>query len=306
MQVHTNIERLPHFNKAVVTIGTFDGVHLGHSKIINQLKQEADKLGGETVIITFHPHPRKIVGTSGKRVELLTTIAEKTKLLAALGIDHLVIVPFTVGFSALSPEEYIEAFLVEKFHPHTVIIGYDHRFGSERKGDYKLLENYRHLFNLKEIPEQVIEHSTVSSTLIRKSLREGNISLANSLLGYAYFFEGRVVKGNQRGRTIGFPTANLEVADEEKMLPGNGVYAVDVRVQGSGNREYKGMMNIGVRPTVGGTCKTIEVNIFDFNEDIYGAVLKISVKRFLREEQKFSGLEELKAQLSIDKMDANI
>ncbi|MBA4167843.1 MAG: bifunctional riboflavin kinase/FAD synthetase [Chitinophagaceae bacterium] len=304
MQVHTDIDRLPRFNKAVITIGTFDGVHLGHRRIISQLIEEASKTGGQTVIVTFHPHPRKIVNTPGKAVELLTTIEERKKLLDDLGVDHLVIVPFTPGFSSLLPEEYIEKFLVEKFRPHTVIIGYDHRFGKERKGDYKLLKKYEHLFELKEIPAHVIEDSTVSSTFIRQSLREGNIAMANSLLGYDYFFEGKVVQGDQRGRTIGFPTANLEIADEEKMLPGNGVYAVDVNITSKDNRIYSGMMNIGVRPTVDGTRKTIEVNIFDFNEEIYGQVLKISVKRFLRSEKKFSGIEELKAQLSLDRENA--
>jgi riboflavin kinase/FMN adenylyltransferase len=304
MQVHTDIDRLPLFRNAVVTIGTFDGVHLGHQRIISQLKQEASRIGGETVIVTFHPHPRKIVGTSGKVLELLTTIDERKELLSGLGINHLVIVPFTQEFSSLSPEGYIENFLVKRFRPHTVIIGYDHRFGKERKGDYKLMEKYQQTFELKEIPAHVIEDSTVSSTLIRKSLREGNISLVNSLLGYPYFFEGKVVRGDQRGRTIGFPTANLQITDDEKMLPGNGVYAVDVAVTGRDNRTYKGMMNIGLRPTVDGTQRTIEVNIFDFNEDIYGEALKVSLKRFLREEKKFSGLEELKAQLAKDRQEA--
>lgn len=304
MQVHKDIESLPHFNKAAVTIGTFDGVHLGHRRIISQLKEEAQKCGGESVIVTFHPHPRRIVSTSGKPVELLTTIEERISLLSGLGVDHLVIVPFTQRFSSQLPSEYIEHFLVEKFHPHTVIIGYDHRFGKERKGDYRLLEQYRHLFSLREIPAQIIDDNTVSSTLIRQSLREGNIAMANSLLGYDYFFEGKVVKGDQRGRTIGFPTANLELDDKEKMLPGNGVYAVEVNITGQDSRKYRGMMNIGVRPTVDGSRKTIEVNIFDFNEDIYGQTLKVTVRRFLRSEKKFSGLDELKAQLSNDKLEA--
>ncbi len=303
MQVHRDIEHLPAFKNSVVTIGTFDGVHSGHRKIISQLREEAARCGGETVIITFHPHPRKIV-EEGSPIALLTTIDERIALLDKLGIDHLVIVPFTPHFSSLSPEEYIEQFLIAKFHPHTVIIGYDHRFGKGRRGDYKLMEKYGTRFRLREIPAEVIDHSTVSSTSIRMALREGNITLANTLLGYPYFFEGKVIKGDQRGRTIGFPTANLEVVGEEKIVPGDGVYAVDVNITDEPTRTYRGMMNIGVRPTVDGSRKTIEVNIFNFDRDIYGKVLKISVRRFLRSERKFSGLDELKAQLSVDKENA--
>jgi riboflavin kinase/FMN adenylyltransferase len=304
MQVHRDIDHLPVFKNAVVTIGTFDGVHLGHRKILYQLKQEAAIIAGETVIVTFHPHPRKVVHNATHQVRLITTIEERIDLLSAIGIDHLVVVPFTEAFSELSPEEYVENFLTLKFHPHTVIIGYDHRFGKGRKGDYKLLEDYRNkgYFELKEIPQHVIKDSTVSSTLIRQSITEGNISLANSLLGYEFFFEGRVVRGDQRGRTIGFPTANLRVEDEEKIIPGNGVYGVDVAF--NGQDRFKGMMNIGVRPTVDGSTKTIEVNIFDFDKDIYEKRLRVYVKKFLRGEQKFESLDALKAQLYKDRHDS--
>ncbi len=303
MQVHTDIEHLPHFNKAVVTIGTFDGVHTGHQKIISQLKSEAKRIGGETVIITFHPHPRKVVHQHKRQLQLITTIEERIELLSAQGIDHLIIVPFTQHFSELSPNEYVEQFLQEKCRPHTVIIGYDHKFGKERKGDYRLLEEYssKGFFELKEIPQHVLNDSAVSSTLIRESLKEGEIEKVNTLLGYDFFFEGIVVAGNRRGRTIGFPTANLQVANEEKILPGNGVYAVNVKIEG---RLFRGMMNIGIRPTVDGSTKTIEVNIFDFDEDIYGETIRVTVKRFLRKEQKFEGIDALKDQLEKDKQNA--
>jgi riboflavin kinase/FMN adenylyltransferase len=306
MNVHTDIEHLPEINKAVVTIGTFDGVHLGHQKIIAQLKAEAARIGGETVIITFHPHPRKVVH-AGRDVRLLTTIEERVELLSAVGIDHLVIVPFTHDFSELEPLEYVETFLKKKFNPSVVIIGYDHKFGKDRKGDYKLLEDYsaRGYFELKEIPQHVINHVTVSSTKIRDYIQNGEIAKANELLGYNFNFEGEVIKGDQRGRTIGFPTANLKVTNEEKIVPGNGVYAVNLLLSPLDSRlSFKGMMNIGVRPTVDGTKRTIEVNIFNFNEDIYERKLRVFVKGFLRGEKKFSGIEELKGQLEKDKVAA--
>ena len=301
MKVYHSTEQMPAFKNAVVTIGTFDGVHIGHQQIIRQLKQEAARIGGETVIITFHPHPRKVVAAGQSPVYLINTIEEKIELLEKNGIDNLVVVPFTEAFSQLSPEEYCEQFLIEKFKPHTVIIGYDHRFGKGRAGDYKLLEAYgaRHAFELKEIPAHVINESTVSSTRIREAVLSGNVELAESLLGYDFFFEGKVVEGNKLGRTLGFPTANLQIQQEEKLIPGNGVYAVAVKLESG---EYKtGMMNIGVRPTVDGTKRMIEVNIFDFDQDIYGTTLRVYVQKYLRGEQKFNGLDALKAQLAIDK-----
>lgn len=301
MQVHTDIARLPAFQKAVVTIGTFDGVHLGHRKIIARLLEEAGKIGGQTVIITFHPHPRRVIGSGDRPAELLTTITERTDLLRDLGVDHLVIVPFTAEFASLSPADYVNHFLIARFHPHTVIIGYDHRFGKDRRGDYHLLEQYQNSFSLREIPAQLIDDSTVSSTMIRQALRDGNVAVANSRLGYPYFFSGVVERGDQRGRTIGYPTANLHVQDAEKLLPGNGVYAVEVQWPG---HQKRGMMNIGVRPTVDGTRKTIEVNIFDFEGDLYGETLRVSLRRFLRPEQKFAGLDALRAQLAVDRQQA--
>lgn len=303
MKVHTDIDQLPAFKKAVITIGTFDGVHLGHQKIISQLKAEAEKINGETVIVTFHPHPRKIVHAESKPVELINTIEERVELFRTKGIDHLVIVPFTYGFSELGPREYVEKFLTARFKPAIVIIGYDHRFGKDRQGDYKLLEEYsfRGFFDLKEIPGQVINDNTVSSTLIRTSLKEGDIEKANSLLGYDFFFNGEVVKGDQRGRTIGFPTANIIVNNAEKIIPGNGVYAVEIAIAAAEEHKFRGMMNIGVRPTVDGKRRTIEVNIFDFSRDIYSSKIKVWVKKFLRAEQKFSGIEALKQQLEKDR-----
>jgi riboflavin kinase/FMN adenylyltransferase len=300
MNVHRDLDRLPIFSNAVITIGTFDGVHTGHQKIIQQLKEEAKKINGETVIITFHPHPRKIVGT--KEIKLINTLDEKIDLLADKEIDHLVIIPFTEAFSQQSAEEYVHDFLVKKFHPHTLIIGYDHRFGKNREGDFHLLEKLSNegKYILREIPVHVLNEVSVSSTRIREAIANGDISSANELLGYDFFFEGKVVEGNKLGKTIGYPTANLKIEDEEKLLPGDGVYAVKLSIDGI-NHFLKGMMNIGFRPTVDGKRKTIEVNIFDFDEDIYGKKLRVFVKKYLRGEQKFSGLDALKEQLAKDK-----
>jgi riboflavin kinase / FMN adenylyltransferase len=305
MNLHTDIEHLPEFNKAVITIGTFDGVHLGHQKIIAQLKAEAERIGGETVIITFHPHPRKVVHAN-RDVRLITTVEERIALLSAAGIDHLVIVPFTPGFSELEPREYVDTFLKKRFNPAVVIIGYDHKFGKDRKGNYKLLEDYsaEGSFELKEIPQHVINHVTVSSTLIRDYIQNGEITKANELLGYDFSFEGLVVKGEQLGRKLGFPTANIDVLNEEKIVPGNGIYAVQVSLKKNENLFLGGMMSIGVRPTVGGTPRTIEVNIFNFNDDIYGENIRVYVKAYIRPEKKFSGLEELKEAIENDKIAA--
>jgi len=318
MKVHRDIQHLPPFNKAVVTIGTFDGVHLGHRQIIDQLKKEAQAIGGETVLVTFHPHPRKVLAGHGP-VLLLNTLPEKIELLTAQGIDHLVIVPFTPEFSSQPAERYVEDFLVARFHPHTVIIGYDHRFGQNRSGDFTLLESYaaRHAFKLIEIPGQLINEATISSTRIRKALLSGQPEEASRLLGYDYFFEGVVVSGNKLGRELGYPTANLAV-EEEKLVPGNGIYAVSCELRATsheplatqtpsqpGARSPKllhGMMSIGVRPTVGGTPRTIEVNLFDFDADIYGRTLRVYLKKYLREEEKFDTLEALKDQLAKDKI----
>jgi riboflavin kinase/FMN adenylyltransferase len=320
MKVYYSTDTIPDFKRAIVTIGTFDGVHLGHRQILEQLKQEAARIDGETVIITFHPHPRKVVAAGQSPVQLINTIEEKIELLERNGIDHLVVVPFTAAFSQMSPGEYVETFLVQQFHPHTVIIGYDHRFGQGRQGDYTLLEKYsaQGLFQLKEISAHLINDNTVSSTRIREAVLAGEIAVANNLLGYDFFFEGTVVEGNKLGRTLGYPTANLRIENEEKLVPGNGVYAVQVEVRGprseAGGKPSdlrlptsafrKGMMNIGVRPTVDGTKRVIEVNIFDFNEDIYGSTLRVHVRKFLRGEQKFNGLDALKEQLAKDKQQA--
>jgi len=323
MQIHRNTEQLPDFRRAVITIGTFDGVHTGHQQIIEQLRQEAARIDGETVIITFHPHPRKVVKGSVSGVRLINTLPEKAELLAWKGVDRLVVCPFTEAFSQLTAEQYVKDFLLAKFHPHTIIIGYDHQFGQGRKGDYHLLEDFSKLenFELQEIPVYLLNAASVSSTRIREAIAKGEMDTARQLLGYDFFFSGRVVEGNKLGRTIGYPTANLVVGDPEKLIPGDGVYAVEAAVLESpaydvdaagfrewkgleGNGRLKGMMNIGVRPTVDGVRHMIEVNLFDFNGDLYGKTLRVFVKKYLRGEVKFAGLEALKEQLANDRQNA--
>jgi len=300
MKVFRNIDTLPAFRKAVLTIGTFDGVHLGHRQIISQLVEESSACGGESVLITFYPHPRHIVQPD-QTLEELTTLEERILLLSSYGLQNLVVVPFTHDFADLSAEAYVRDFLVAKFNPSAIIIGYDHKFGNKREGDFHLLEklSLQYGFRVKEISEKLIKDAIISSTRIRRALQSGQIEEANELLGHPYFFSGRVIPGNQLGRTIGYPTANLQIAEKGKLLPANGVYAITAQLEGS-NEIHKGMMNIGTRPTVDGSFRMSEVNLFNFNQDIYGRHLTVWVHHFLREEKKFSGLEALKQQLKSD------
>ncbi len=304
---------MPPFKNAVITIGTFDGVHTGHIQIIQQLKATAQLAGGESVIITFHPHPRRVVGGQQSDLRLLNSLTEKIELLAMNGIDHLVIVPFTEEFSKKSAIHYVEEFLVKHFQPHTIIIGYDHRFGHNREGNYQLLEalKEKHGYQILEITERVLNNITISSTKIRQALLNGNIHEANDFLGYHYFLEGKIVEGKKLGRTIGYPTANISLNDPEKLIPANGVYAVRASlIEREADKpldvkneliSLDGMMNIGVRPTVDGTSRTIEVNLFDFDREIYGNTLRVYFHKRLRGEIRFEGLEALKTQLSLDK-----
>jgi riboflavin kinase / FMN adenylyltransferase len=307
MQVYRNTDLLPLFRNAVLTIGTFDGVHSGHQQVINQMKKQAAAVNGETVIITFDPHPRTIVGAADG-IRLINTLEEKIELLSDKGIDHLVIIPFTEKFARLSAEEYISQFLIRYFQPHTLIIGYDHRFGKGRSGNYELLREKSDIFHyqLQEIPAHLLDSISVSSTRIRKAVEAGDMETANHFLGYHYFFSGEVVEGNKLGRTLGYPTANLQIGEKSKLIPGDGVYAVDIVVSDEPDKTYRGMMNIGYRPTVDGSKKMIEVHIFQFDRMIYGRTLRVFVKKFLRKEQKFTSLDDLKTQLALDKVRADM
>ncbi|MDW8331541.1 MAG: bifunctional riboflavin kinase/FAD synthetase [Cyclobacteriaceae bacterium] len=285
---------------AVVTSGTFDGVHLGHQKILNRVKEIARAHQGETVVITFWPHPRLVLHPEDTSLKLLNTFEEKAELLKLAGIDHLVRIPFTREFSQLSSEEFISRILVKTIGTRKLVIGYDHRFGHNREGSFEELRKNapRYGFEVEEIPPQDVDHITVSSTKIRRSLEQGDVETANHLLGRPYSIRGQVIKGDRLGRLIGFPTANISMDTHYKLIPADGVYAVTVQHEG---KMFRGMMYIGFRPTVGGMHKAIEVNLFDFDREIYGDELIVHFHARLRADNKFSDLDELKQQLIRDK-----
>ncbi|WP_217601494.1 bifunctional riboflavin kinase/FAD synthetase [Chitinophaga sp. GbtcB8] len=305
MQVHRDLSHLPAFRNAVITIGTFDGVHTGHRYILHQLQGTAAAVNGETVIVTFDPHPREVLFAGDKKLHLLTTLPEKIQLLDKEGIDHLVVVPFTKAFSELSARAYLEDFLIARFKPHTIIIGYDHRFGHNREGGLELLEaeQQQYGFQLIEIPQQVVHDLSVSSTKIRERLMEGNIALADELLGYPYFLEGTVIHGDKMGRQLGYPTANLQLPDARKLIPSEGIYAVKATL----NNEpeiIKGVMSIGTRPTFNGTDLRLEVHLFNFDRDIYDAQLRVQFIAFIRHNLKFDNAAALIAQMDKDCVEA--
>lgn len=299
MKIYHSIEEFQKVKNAVVTTGTFDGVHIGHQKIIKRLRQVADEIGGETVLLTFFPHPRMVL-FSDNDLKLINTKNEKIALLEKVGIDHLIIHPFSREFSRLSSVEFVRDILVNKIGTSRLVIGYNHHFGRNREGSFEHLKEYGPVygFHVEEIPAQDVEEVKVSSTKIRKALDEGNVKTAMEYLTHDFTLTGIVVKGNHLGHELGFPTANIKVMDSHKLIPANGVYAVRALVH---DKEYKGMLNIGVRPTVDGTEKTIEAHIIDFDEDIYGEEITVLFDDWIREEQKFDGLEALKEQLKKDK-----
>lgn len=309
MKIYHQLSEFKKLNNAVVTIGTFDGVHYGHQKIIKRLCELAKISGGESVILTFFPHPRMIIDPENQDLKLINTVKEKAEILAKLGVDHLIITPFTRDFSNLSPQEYIENILVNTIGTKKIIIGYDHRFGKDRKGGLKELEAYANIFDytVEEIPEQDINDVAVSSTKIRTALLAGDVALAAEYLGYYFSINGPVIKGDKIGRTIGFPTANIFVEETYKLIPGDGIYAVTLEMSAELNTHnsqlttYKGMAYIGQRPTINGMTRNIEVNIFDFDQEIYGQTIKMNFMQFLRHDVKFTGLAALTKQLHQDK-----
>jgi len=299
MNIFRQLATLPSFKNAVITIGTYDGVHIGHQKIIKRINDLAQSIDGESIIITFHPHPRSIVNDN-YQIQLLSPLEEKFELLQQYGVDNVVVVPFTRSFSQQTPEQYVRDFLIHNFSPKKIVIGYNHRFGKNRAGDLSLLKKMSKTldFEVEEILKQEVDDLSVSSTKIRNALKAGQVATAKTLLGHNYYVQGIVVKGNQLGQKIGFPTANILIEEEGKLVPENGVYAVNVQVR---SNTHKGMLNIGRRPTVNGQNKTIEVNIFDFDSNIYGEQLRIEFVKRIRSEQKFANLNALIEQLKKDK-----
>lgn len=303
MKVYTNIAEFKDVDNPIVTTGTFDGVHLGHQKIIHRLKNLAKTENGETVLLTFYPHPRMILFPDDNELKLLNTLPEKTKLLEKYGIDHLIIHPFTKEFSRLTSIEFVRNILVNSIHTKRLVIGYNHHFGRNREGSFEHLKEYGPLygFEVEEIPAKDVDHIEISSTKIRNALLLGDVKTANAFLGHTYSITGNVIKGRQIGRTIGYPTANIEVNDAYKLVPADGIYAVKVMHQKSC---YLGMLSIGNNPTVEGKGRSIEVNIFEFNKSIYEEKVTIQFIARLRNEVKFDNLETLKNQLVKDKENA--
>ncbi len=302
MKIYNDPEQLEARNP-VVTIGTFDGVHSGHKKVIARLKEIARKVDGETVIFTFYPHPRMVLFPEENNIRLLTTLDEKIALFEQAGIDHLIVFPFTREFSQLSYSDFVKQVLVDKIHTHHLVVGYDHKFGKNREGGYEFLQKCaaEYGFSIEKLDVLLINETNVSSTKIRKALDEGNIVKANRYLGYRFTLHGTVIEGQKLGRQIQFPTANVQSSDPYKIIPGHGVYTVLVRVNG---QTYKGMLNIGSRPTVNTNAdhRSIEVHILDFNENIYGKPIELLFFGKIRDEKKFTSLQALREQLEKDRV----
>lgn len=300
MRVYNNIEAFQKINNAVVTTGTFDGVHLGHQVILNRLKKIAKITSGETVLLTFFPHPRIVLYPDHNDLRLLNTINEKTKMIKNAGIDHLIIHPFSKEFSRISSIDFVRDILSNKIGTSKLVIGYDHHFGRNREGSFEHLQEFAPLygFDVEEIPAQDIQQVNISSTKIRNSLKNGEINAATQFLGYQYNLSGTVVEGDKIGRKIGFPTANIKVDEWYKLIPQKGVYAVTILIE---NQKHNGMLNIGSRPTIKGQNQTIEVHIFDFNENIYGKNIQLFFHSRIRNEHDFQEISLLKQQLELDK-----
>ena len=300
MRIFRNIQEFKPAQGSIVTIGTFDGVHLGHQKIIRRLREIREARGGEITILTFDPHPRNVLFPEQTDLKLITTTDEKCELMRRYGVDNVIVYPFTKEFSKLHAQEYIDRILVQGLHTRVLVIGYDHRFGSNREGDINTLRavSARAGFELEEIPAQDIDHINVSSTRIRKAIEEGDMDTANKFLGYTFFINGTVVHGKKLGRTIGWPTANIHVEDAGKIVPKIGVYAVHAEVEGS---RYGGMLSVGINPTTDTDRRIkVEVHIFDFDAQLYGVEVEVFLCHFHRDEKKFNGIEELKAQIQDD------
>jgi riboflavin kinase/FMN adenylyltransferase len=300
MRIYEGINNFKRLDFAVVTSGTYDGVHKGHQKILQRMIEVAKSEGGETVLISFWPHPRMVLNNDPGFLKLINTMEEKQELLRNIGINHLILIPFTLEFSQTSSTNFIKNILVDAIGTKKLIIGYNHRFGKNREGNFDNLvrDSSKYGFEVEEIPKHEIDHLGISSTIIRKSLISGDIPTANRYLGHPFLINGLVIHGDKLGKTIGFPTANLQIEEAYKLIPGDGVFAVKVNIKG---KEYNGMLNIGKRPTVDGSNRKIEVHILGFKEDIYHEKICISFVKKVRDEKKFESLDHLKIQLEIDK-----
>lgn len=301
LRVFHGLDSIGSIKNPVLTIGTFDGVHLGHQKIIRQLNEEAEKIGGESVLFTFDPHPRMVVDPANHGIKLIQTLEERLAKLKDYGLQNVILFPFTKQFAKLSAEEFVKGILVDHLKVKKLVIGYDHQFGNNREGNIEYLKSLskQYGYEVIEISAQEVKADNVSSTKIREAIKNGDVEKAADYLGHPFEISGEVVDGNKLGRTIGYPTANIKVENPFKLIPANGVYAVEVKIDR--DRKFGGMMNIGVRPTIQGDHRlTIEVHIFDFNEDIYEKRVSVQFLKKCRNEKKFSGIEELKDRLKKD------
>lgn len=303
MQVHRDLSKLPKLKNPVLTIGSFDGVHSAHLKILGRVIQLADEIDGESVLITFHPHPRQIIFPKDDSLRLLNSLEEKIFIMNSVGIDHLVIVPFSVEFSQQDPREYIENFLIKRFDPSYIVIGYDHRFGLNRAGNIDLLKQYSDQFEVEQIQKQELEEITISSTKVRNALLQGRIDVANSYLIRPYMMMGKVVHGDKIGHSLGYPTANIKIHNKYKLIPQEGIYACYTVIEG---HRYESMMYIGTRPSIktGKLEQRIEVNLFDFNDDIYDQDVRLELVAYIRSDMKFDNLQGLSKQLALDEIEA--
>ena len=303
MTIYNNINEFSSTNNTILTIGTFDGVHLGHQKVLERLTNSAKENKLESTVLTFFPHPRTILNPN-KPLKLINSVKERTELLNRSKVDNLIIHPFDKNFSELDPEKYVVEILVKKLKAKIILIGYDHKFGKNRTADITDLKIYgkKYGFKVIEIKAEEISNIAISSTKIRKAISEGNISTAKKYLGYDFSLSGKIVHGKSIGRTLGFPTANIEVKEEYKLLPKNGVYLIQSVIN---HNKYFGMMNIGIKPTIKESSKTIEVNFFDFEGDLYHKNIEVNIKKFIRDEIKFDSLELLKSQILKDKINCN-
>ena len=303
MTIYNNINEFSSTDNTILTIGTFDGVHLGHQKVLERLTNSAKENNLESTVLTFFPHPRTILNPN-KPLKLINSVKERTELLNRSKVDNLIIHPFDKNFSELDPEKYVVEILVKKLKAKIILIGYDHKFGKNRTADITNLKIYgkKYGFKVIEIKAEEISNIAISSTKIRKAISEGNISTAKKYLGYDFSLSGKIVHGKSIGRTLGFPTANIEVKEEYKLLPKNGVYLIQSVIN---HNKYFGMMNIGIKPTIKESSKTIEVNFFDFEGDLYHKNIEVNIKKFIRDEIKFDSLELLKSQILKDKINCN-
>ena len=299
MKIYNSLEEFSPDFKLVLTLGTFDGVHIGHQSVIKKLNKDAQKIGGESVLLTFYPHPRHVLFPEDQKLKLLTTIKERSEILMKHGLQHLIVLPFTPEFSRMEPVHFVRDILVNKLKINKLVIGYDHHFGRNREGDFNLLNNLSTLYKyeIEKINPQTFKDVSVSSTKVRKLIVEDELEKATKYLGHYFCLTGEVVKGGSRGKDLGFPTANIHIVNKWKLIPNDGVYAVKVEYK---KEEFIGMMNIGFNKTFNATQRTLEVHILNFDKNIYGEEIKVSFIKKIREVKKFANLEDLKSTLKID------